>query len=70
MGDTTRHQKNTRAVELEPASLRRHILEARITSSRKLQLYAPLGKIGGVEGVEGSQRAVEIMIIVGFLTSS
>lgn len=39
-------------------------------SLRKLQLYALLGKIGGVEGVERSQRAVEIMIIGGFLTSA
>lgn len=36
-----------------------------ITSLRKLQLYALLGKTGGVEGAEGSQHAVEIMIIGG-----
>ena len=71
MADTTRLQDNCdseNARVVEPASLA--TTYSRIGWTRKLQLYALLGKIGGVKGVEGSQRVVGIMIIGGFPTSS
>jgi hypothetical protein len=69
-GDTTRHQNKHACGGASQPSPPHTQGSDEIISLRKLQLYALLSKIGRVEGVEGRQRAVEIMIIGGFLTSS